>query len=147
MNKNGKLLAVLFSISCASLFLLHLHTPLNKRIDNFINHYDYIETSLSLAMILFIFIMEILVLGWSNFSLKKLLFPDRSVVGDLIVGMVFYLNLGALVVAFFSLGLTKIIPRLLQDLIGINLLDHIIYCDRSHVSLKQMNVINKNVHS
>jgi DNA repair protein RadC len=31
--------------------------------------------------------------------------------------------------------------------VGISLLDHIIYCNSKHISLKQMNVINKDVHS
>ena len=111
-------ISILVLIFIISLYSIHQSTPLDFLVTRYLRNINYPRISFALSIALLSFAIEIIGVGWSNSSLKKLLNPNKSAKTDIFIGLLYYLNFGSVLYFIFSLGTTKIIPTAVKQFFG-----------------------------
>ncbi|PWG05929.1 sterol desaturase family protein [Polaribacter aquimarinus] len=86
-------------------------------------HFFDLEKILNLLSIVpFVFLIELLFVGWSNSSLKKILKPNKTVQTDLFYFSLILFNFYSLLVVLFSFGFFHLLNKGIKTYIGFNLI-------------------------
>jgi len=125
--KNLKLIliAVFYVMFLSILYSLHQRIPLYDRIVNYVANLNYYRIGFALSIASTAFVIELIAVGWSDSSLRKIFKPTKSAKTDIFLGLLYYLNFGSVLYFIFSLGTTKFIPAAVKQFFGNGILSEI----------------------
>ena len=95
------------------------------RLLTYLENLNYSRIGFAVSIALLAFLIKLIGVGWSDFSLNKILKPDKSAKTDIFISILFYLNFGSVLYFIFSLGTTKFIPAVVNQLFGEDILSNI----------------------